>query len=222
MADSSSYNSKSEDNRQFLEDTLSPWLEAIVSECDLKLLSQAEEESDSHYFQHDTSNLLRMDFKTRVQVGVMGVKGGLFSPNEWRKGEGLPAREGGDDYATIGKQADMSGMQKGENDQPRGPASDDIEGDGVADDARAIRRAVFAICESARRKSGDRGKYASWVKTSLRQSVSQLQCSDKSKEWLHSRLSACGDVVGSDFAAIVDAATEEIESIITGDVINAD
>lgn len=154
-----SYNSKAEDNRSFLEDTLAPWLTAIVSECNAKLLLETEIKKNTHYFEHNTRELLRLDYKSRVQIGVMGSKGRLFTVNEWRRGENLPPIEGGDDLPSPGNSADMTGIQKGENDQPRGPAVDDT----ALDAERSVRRFVFEACLAARRKATNRRAYDTWI-----------------------------------------------------------
>lgn len=44
----------------------------------------------------DTDNLLRTDLVSRIDAVTRGITGGLYSPNEARKSEGLPKVEGGD------------------------------------------------------------------------------------------------------------------------------
>jgi HK97 family phage portal protein len=49
------------------------------------------------YIAFDVEYLLRADFAARIEGLVKGVQGGLFSPNEAREKEGLPAVEHGDE-----------------------------------------------------------------------------------------------------------------------------
>lgn len=54
-------------------------------------------ERDKLAIEFDFEELLRTDFKTRVETGAKAVNAGLMSRNEWRKREWLPAVDGGDD-----------------------------------------------------------------------------------------------------------------------------
>lgn len=48
------------------------------------------------YCELDADALLRSEFKSRIDALVRGVQGGVFSPNEARRTEGLPAVDGGE------------------------------------------------------------------------------------------------------------------------------
>ena len=48
------------------------------------------------YTELDQNALLRTDMQKRIEALVKGVQGGLYTPNEAREREGLPAVEGGD------------------------------------------------------------------------------------------------------------------------------
>lgn len=61
------------------------------------------------YIEFDLSALLRTDFAGRVDALTKGVSGGLFTPNEARKREGLGPVEGGD---TTYLQAQMTPVNK--------------------------------------------------------------------------------------------------------------
>jgi HK97 family phage portal protein len=45
----------------------------------------------------DFNALLRPDLAERIKMGKDAVQGGLYTPNEWRAGEGEPPKPGGDD-----------------------------------------------------------------------------------------------------------------------------
>lgn len=163
-----SYNSKSEDNQDYLDTTLSPWLTEIASECAAKLLSQTQELSDSHYFEHNTRALLRMDFLKRVQAGSMGTKARLFTVDEWRHGENMSALPNGEG-SKVPPLPDPSkfagGAEKGPNDKARGPAND-----GAGDDSErslAVRRVVFRMTDHARQKGASHRTFGEWLSGNL-------------------------------------------------------
>ena len=51
LADSASYGSKSEDNQAYLDQTLNVWLCAVADECRSKLLTEAQRQANTHYFE---------------------------------------------------------------------------------------------------------------------------------------------------------------------------
>ena len=209
---STSYNSKSEDNREFLETTLAPWMESITSECNLKLLTPLQVDRDTHYFEHNTRKFLQMDYKTRVQVGAMGTKAGLFTRNEWRSGENLPPIEGGDDVPDVGKSADMSGMQKGEDDKPRGLANDDLENN---EEQKSIRRMVFEICSRARQKAADHRSYATWINSNYDAAVSIYKHGDDMKQEMKSAFISAMDSPLSELSTVIEEITTNFEETIS-------
>jgi hypothetical protein len=96
LSDASSYNSKSEDNQNYLDQTLSPWMAALTSELAFKLLPT--EDQGRVYFTFDTSQLLALNPKIRAETNKIRIDMGEISPNEARRENGLPPREGGDKY----------------------------------------------------------------------------------------------------------------------------
>lgn len=214
LQDSVSYNSKAEDNRAFLETTLAPWLRSITSECDLKLLSQPQIDRDTHYFEHNTRKLLNMDYKTRVQVGAMGTKAGLFTRNEWRAGENLPSIEGGDELPTLGKQADMSGVNKGENDKPRGPSNDDVDTEQDQQSKNSLRRMTFELCSRARHKSQDHRAYATWLNANFDAATAPFNCTTEQKHHIKETLMQAMDSPVSELANTVESITYQLEESV--------
>lgn len=70
-------------------------LERVESSISCHLLDLTERSKISVEF--DFEELLRTDFKTRVETGSRAVGAGLMTRNEWRKREWLPTIEGGDE-----------------------------------------------------------------------------------------------------------------------------
>ena len=96
VGDNASYNSLEQENQSYLDSTLSHWLWTIKAESEIKLLTLAEQDNDTHYIEHNTRALLMADTKTQFEVGVLGVNNGLITQNEWRGPMNLNPVEGGD------------------------------------------------------------------------------------------------------------------------------
>jgi HK97 family phage portal protein len=96
LNDASSYNSKHEDNQNYLDMTLSPWMASLTSELAFKLLPPADQ--GKQYFAFDTTQLLALNPKLRAETNKIRIDMGEISPNEARVENGLAPREGGDNY----------------------------------------------------------------------------------------------------------------------------
>lgn len=69
---------------------VSQWCSALEQEMNLKLFGQM---NGKRYIRHDLDSLLRGDFITRMEGLAASVNGGIRSPNEARRFEGLPDKE---------------------------------------------------------------------------------------------------------------------------------
>lgn len=156
----SSYASKSEDNRDYLDTTLKPHLVEIEHECRAKLLSVGMK-SSRYFFQYDTSTLLRMDMKS-LSESIATLRGAeVINSNEARSLLGLNRREdaGGELYSAPGtEQPPAETSQEQELEQE----SDDSNDDGTSPVAKAC--AGFA----ASRVTALAGIFASKYKTKSR------------------------------------------------------
>ena len=56
----------------------------IAAECQLKLLTKAQQNNDSHYFEHDSTVLLAMDRKQQAEIYAIESANGATSPDEYR------------------------------------------------------------------------------------------------------------------------------------------
>lgn len=209
---STSYNSRSEDNQEYLDTTLSPWLTDISQECYLKLLSGEHQRSDSHYFEHNTNSLLRMDPLKRYQTYAIGVRNHIITPNEARKAENMNPIEGGDKFPTLTAKSD-GGADKGENNQPRGPAGEAEEND--EDRSIIERRIAYAVAAHARTKANRSHRaYGEWITGDLvshrLEAKRLLGCDDMVKEMLV-MLREAEDVPLSELAQTVERIATEIE-----------
>jgi HK97 family phage portal protein len=74
-----------------------PELERLEDSIKANLLPAAEYRTGSVDLEFEFEELLRTDFKTRVETGAKAVNSGLMTRNEWRKREWLPPVEGADE-----------------------------------------------------------------------------------------------------------------------------
>lgn len=165
IADSVSYNSKSEDNLAYLDSCLSPWLAAITAECWMKLLTEDQQDADSHYFEHNTGALLRMNGLQRHQVYAIGIRNSIYSPNEVRAMENMNPRDDneGDKFAPLTKaptgEPGSPGVDNGQNQNTSEQKSKKED----AQMSHEFRRAVFSLCSHARVKSAKPAAYIEWI-----------------------------------------------------------
>jgi HK97 family phage portal protein len=153
------YKSKEEDKGEYLDSTLSIWLELISGECWLKLLTPAEQDSDELYFEHNTGALLRMATKDRYAVHEIAIRSRIKNPNEVRLEENMLPYEGGDEFlASPGTDLQQGGEEPEEDDDEPKPKP-------KGDDERqlALRRVVFNLGARARHKAQSPDAYIAWV-----------------------------------------------------------
>ena len=158
-SDSVSYNSLEQKNLAYLQNCLSKWLTKWEQECQWKLLSDIDQQD--HYFNFDESELLRTDYKTKVETLSSAIAARIINPNEAREALSMNPYEGGEKYANPAI-------------TPGAEADDDPEGVEEPDDAmpmNANRRAVVAHLRHRigveaghiLRAAGNKPNYIGWV-----------------------------------------------------------
>ena len=159
LSDSVSYNSKSEDNQDYLDTTLQIHLTRIESACNFRLIS--ERQADSHFIEHSVKSLLRMNPLQMAQVHQLRIASRIQNPNEARDDLNMLPYEGGDEF--VNPNTMKSGNEPGES-----PKEDEkpAEDDKPKRDA-AYMRVLFGITARARDKA-KRGKaYIEWIDGNL-------------------------------------------------------
>ncbi len=109
-----SYQSNEQQNLDYLNTTLDPYLVQWEQAAALRWLT--EDEQNTMYFRFNRDALLRTDAKTRSETIEKRIFSGQLSPNEGRQIEDLPAYEGGDAYyipANMGRLAQDGGIMVG-------------------------------------------------------------------------------------------------------------
>lgn len=90
-----SYKSLEQENQNYLDQAMDPWLVTWEEELTAKLLTD-EEQADGYYLEYDRNALVRADMATRWGIYDRSVNGGLLTLNEARGRENLPPLPGGD------------------------------------------------------------------------------------------------------------------------------
>ena len=93
-----SYNSLETEERSYITTTLKHWIDRWEDECNRKLISPVERVNRTFYIEHNLAERLRPDTLQRFQGYEVGIRNRWLSPNEVRRMENLPPREGGDSY----------------------------------------------------------------------------------------------------------------------------
>lgn len=109
-----SYSSIEQQNLEFLQYTLRPWLTRIEQSINLKLLTPKEQKS--LYAEFTTADFLRADTKTRFESYEVALRSGWLNVNEVRQRENMPPVDGGDAHLF---QLNMAPLNEAQN-QRRG------------------------------------------------------------------------------------------------------
>lgn len=114
VADSQSYNSVEQAQLQYLTGTLWHWLVGRRAEAGMKLLTEKERRSNSHFFADDLNDIAQPDLQTIEAVRSIRRQNGVLSPNEWRREIGMPPRTdpGGDEYGNPNTSSPNAGESK--------------------------------------------------------------------------------------------------------------
>lgn len=86
-----SHNSLEQENQSFLTHSLNPWLNEWEGECELKLLSEREQERGTHFVEFNREAAVQMLFKEKVDGLYRQVEMGQLTINESRRMINLPA-----------------------------------------------------------------------------------------------------------------------------------
>ncbi len=123
------YNSNEQQNLDYLNTTLDPYLVQTEEGARLKWLT--EEEQGYMYFKFNRDVILRTDAQTRSQVIAKRIQTGVLTPNEGRQIEDLSGYEGGDlhfipaNMAVIQQDGTVVAISKPDPRAPLEPNQDD-------------------------------------------------------------------------------------------------
>jgi HK97 family phage portal protein len=88
LSDTVSYNSLEQENRQYLDSTLTPWLRRIQGQCNAKLLLPSERQK--LFIEHLIDALQWADATSRASIANQGIQGKWLTVDEVRRWHNLP------------------------------------------------------------------------------------------------------------------------------------
>ena len=224
LSDSVSYNSVEQAQLQYIADTLNPWAKSVESECGVKLLSEQERRQRTHFFDHNQSKLIELDFKTLVDSFTTLRSGEIVNANEVRRKLNLPPRDdpGGDEYknpnTTRGNSAGSGGGENGDNEN-EGSSTNDRQNRRRAaalqqsrDEIRsALTRSAERLLDESAKQAKSPKTFQAWVETGYKPRVAQVQLalSPSVKWWAFTTEAPASEVsewvVGSFFDSLCGA-----------------
>lgn len=102
----STYSNFGEASRAFLSQSLRPWLTNLQQAFNSRLIS--DRNRNQYVIEFETKDLLRATAEERFSVYDTAIRNGIMNPNECRKAENMPTREGGDEYSQSWMQSQQS------------------------------------------------------------------------------------------------------------------
>ena len=121
------YNSNStleSQSQNLLDFTIDPWFFPIEEELNDKLLTQREKDSESHYWQFNRKDLIRVDAEKRASINRTRLGGAPYAMiSEVREDEDMDFVEGTD---VIPQPLNMAGADAGSSDAESGDSAADI------------------------------------------------------------------------------------------------
>lgn len=81
-----------------------PWLANFEQQIKSALLLNVPQSGVRYQVEFDTADLLRANPRERFLSYETAIKSGVMCPNEAREREGLPPRDGGDEFSQAWKQ----------------------------------------------------------------------------------------------------------------------
>jgi len=155
VKDSTSYNSKEQDNQAFLDHCLKRWLRKIQAECGIKLLSAQRQSRE--FFSHDTSDLVSMNALQQAQMYQLYQQMTVLNPNEIRGKLNLLPRPGGEKY----ENPNTSSPKPNQEPQPEDEAQPDAAPAAKRD--WRVTRVLFNLTHVARQKSKNHRAFMEWL-----------------------------------------------------------
>lgn len=118
-----SHNSLEAEGQSYLDYCLQPWLKTWEMECREKLLTQQQQDNDTHIIEFNREALVQMSFESKINGIYRQLEAGLINHNEGRALLNMPSLgEDGDaryrpaNWMEIGSPAEE--MQEGEPEEP--------------------------------------------------------------------------------------------------------
>lgn len=172
-----SYNSVEIENQSLVNDCYAPIMDEICRECEIKLLSERQKETYSHFVGFDATELMQPDAKTAAEADSLSVNNGLVTLDEVRAKRNQPAAPNGIGKkwripVNIGLIDEATGtvqgipQKQGDMDRPAGtqkPADKKSDNPGLrAVFSDAAKRVYARLSQDCQRASAKPEKLTEW------------------------------------------------------------
>lgn len=132
---STSYGSLEQENQAFLDDGVDPWLCNWEENCAMQLLTEEEQENESHTIEFLREALKRVALKEQTESMVMELNNGGLTLNEYLRMKNRPsAGEDGDRYRIPTNITFIDKLDEPPAPNPLMPPNEDNEDDGEDED----------------------------------------------------------------------------------------
>lgn len=157
-----SYNSLEQKNLAYLQNCLAAWLKTWEEECEVKLLTELEQQR-GYYFKFNDGALLRTDKQTTATIIATLRAAEVINGNEAREWLDMNPYEGGDKYDnpnTGGSKPEGAAAP-----QPEKPKGGDVVQNRVKQLLRTEGKQAVAACKATNFVDKVERLYAKWLKT---------------------------------------------------------
>lgn len=189
--DPGGYNTKLEDNQNYLDTTLDIWNVKIDSACNFRLIS--DRQTDSHFVETSVKNLLRMNPLQQAQMHQVQIASRVINPNEARADLNRLPYEGGDEF--VNPNTMKSGNEPGDKKETPGEMPDDMPKEDMPEkmpkrDA-AYLRVLFGITARARDKAKRPNAFIEWIDGDLKPHRDEWRHVCGHERWPFTELQIC-------------------------------
>jgi HK97 family phage portal protein len=235
-SDRHGYNSLEQENQDYLDEGLDPWLVAIEEEAWDKLLTEEEKAQESHEILFDRKKLVRADSAARSAYFQKATGNRAWmTPDEARDDEDLPLQGG--DAATL---KDPPGVTAPPTDAPAEPPKPPARGNDRAALAEMIRADVVRMTrrlgQSAIAAAKKPGTFLQWLDTIMAEHLGVVKTALAPAERLaggidlggvmllnirENLLALSGECKPAELAAAVERRMQTIEDVLVETITHA-
>ena len=204
VAGSISYGSLKEDNRSYFDRSLSHYLYGVQTEAFLKLLTESEQEADSHTFDHNVRSLIAVAPREQAEIAAIELSNACITPNEYRAATNrnpLPGAAG--DVISLPMnnhlilpESETINVWQPDPEEPAEPKQDEPAVDEEATDAarqvldeadkRATRAVLVSIKKEVNRKKPER--FLAWFDSKRDDLLKSLTSSIEPSQTVYAKL----------------------------------
>lgn len=180
-----SFASLEAENQSHLDEAIDPWAVNIEQECDAKLLTEDQKESDEYFAEFNRNALIRVDFQTRQEGLRQQIETGQLSPDEARainnrgpRPDGLGASYWMPSNMMLAERAAEGPESEPEPAEPAADPPDPPDDEEEADRSRELEAAHRAVLAQAC------GRAVTWLANKTRNAAKNPQ---KFGQWIDDR-----------------------------------